>query len=161
MNTCLNGLNPENYSEYDSKDICLECGGHCCKLGGVIVTKDEVEAIIERGFPNHFIPLSDDVYGIEWGFEGRCNYLTNGGCSIYPVRPLGCRMFPVVQTRSGEVILVECPLSFHLTKEELTKRVRILKQRPSDILKESEHLREDYFKDLHMRLSKFNYRKLI
>ena len=81
------------------EDICAECGSHCCKLGGVVATRNEVDAILAEGYPNYFIRLSDEVYGVEWGDDGHCPYLDQSKCSIYSVRPLGCRMFPVVQTQ--------------------------------------------------------------
>jgi Fe-S-cluster containining protein len=142
------------------KDVCLECGSHCCKLGGVVATQNEVDAITERGFPNYFIRLSDEVYGIEWGEDGTCAYLEDGRCTIYPVRPLGCRMFPVVQTRSNDIILIECKLAEQLTEEDLETRKRVLKQRPIHIIRESSTLREDHIHDLQMRAAKYNHQKL-
>lgn len=147
-------------TETNSKDICFKCEAYCCKFGGVIATKNEVDAIIARGYTNHFFLLSDDVYGIDWGDDGTCVYLEDDVCVIYPVRPLGCRMFPVVQTRSNEIILIECPVSSHLSEEELIKRKRILKQRPMYIVRGAENLREEHIKELQIRASKYGHQKL-
>jgi Fe-S-cluster containining protein len=159
MIACLSIGEHTNRNDIDLDDICIECGGYCCRLGGVVATKNEVDAIIQRGYPNHFIQLSSDVYGTEWGDDGTCVYLENGRCTIYAVRPLGCRMFPVVQTRSGDVILIECPLAAQLS-EELAKRKKVLKQRPNYIIKESACLREEYIKDLQIRATRYHHQKL-
>ncbi|MGD9396227.1 MAG: YkgJ family cysteine cluster protein [Candidatus Thorarchaeota archaeon] len=141
----------------NSNDICFECGGQCCKFGGIVATLNEVDAIIERGHPNYFEKLKDDVYGTKWGRDGICAYFENGACSIYSVRPMGCRMFPVIQTRSGEIILIECPLASHLSDEEVFRRKEILIQRPRYIVRESELHREGHIKDLQIRVSKWNH----
>lgn len=144
----------------DPKDICFECEGQCCKIGGVIATEHEVDAIIQNGYPNHFERLSNDVYGIRWGEDGICTYFENNECSIHSVRPLGCRMFPVVQTSSDDIILVECPLSTQLSHDELIKRKEILRQRPQYIARESMHHREDHVKILQMRIARWNHQVL-
>jgi Fe-S-cluster containining protein len=153
-----------NIGEHDTrnntKDVCHDCGNQCCKLGGVVATKNEVDAITERGYPNHFVKITRDVYGLEWGKDGSCVYLNDSGCSIYPVRPLGCRMFPVVQTRSHDVILVKCPLASYLSDDEITTRRRILLQRPKYIIKESEHLRQNHIKDLKIRIANYEHEKI-
>ena len=149
-----------NIGEHDTKDVCSDCGNHCCKLGGVVATKNEIDAITERGYPDYFVKLSKDVYGLDWGNDGSCVYLNDLGCSIYHVRPLGCRMFPVVQTRNHDVILVKCPLVSYLSDDEILTRKRILHQRPKYIIMESEHIRCNHIKDLKIRLTKYGHQKL-
>ncbi len=153
-----------NIGEHDAriitKDICSDCGSQCCKLGGVVATKNESDAITERGYPNHFVKLKCDVYGIDWGKDGSCVYLNDSGCSIYHVRPLGCRMFPVVQTRNHDVILVKCPLASSLSDDEISTRKRILLQRPNYVIRESEHLRQNHEKDLRMRIAKYEHERV-
>ena len=140
----------------DPKDICAACGGICCKLGGVVATRNEIDAIIERGYPSHFIEIADGVYGTEWGDDGVCPYFIDNECSIHEVRPLGCRLFPVVQTTSRDILLIECPLAPHLSREEIQNSKEILTQRPDFITRRSEHLREEHAKELQMRVSRFN-----
>ena len=149
-------LNPQ----IDLQDTCFDCGNQCCKLGGVVATQNEVDAITKLEYPNHFVKLSTDVYGIEWENGGTCAYLENGKCSIYSVRPLGCRMFPVVQTQNHDIILVKCPLSSFISDDEIGKRRQILLQRPKDIIRKSEQIRSDHIKEVAIRASKYNYLKL-
>lgn len=142
------------------EDICAECGSHCCKLGGVVATRNEVDAILAEGYPNYFIRLSDEVYGVEWGDDGHCPYLDQSKCSIYSVRPLGCRMFPVVQTQRGNIVLVQCPLGSQLSDQEISRRKRLLIDRPEYILRESKHHRERHARELEMRASRYTHEQL-
>lgn len=150
----------EQDTRNDNKAICSDCGSQCCKLGGAVATKNEIDAIAELGYPNHFFKLSNDVYGLDWGSNGRCVYLNDSGCSIYPVRPLGCRMFPVVQTINHDVILVKCPLASSLSDDEILTRKRILFQRPKHILRESEQMRQNHIKDLQIWASRYDYQRV-
>ena len=137
------------------EDICYNCRGFCCQLGGIVATKEEVEAIQDQGYPNHFTQLSDDVFGTTWRENGVCRYFTENKCSIYSLRPLGCRMFPVVQTMSGDIIVIECPLASQLPEDELMTRKKILLQRPISIFRSSLKLRIEHYKKLRLRSSKY------
>jgi Fe-S-cluster containining protein len=150
-------MEPIDEDSRDLKDICAACGGVCCKLGGVVATRNEVDAIIDRGYQNYFIEIADSVYGTEWGDDGVCPYFRDNECSIHEVRPLGCRLFPVVQTTSRDILLIECPLAPHLSREEIQNSKIILSQRPDYITRRSEHLREEHAKELQMRISRFNH----
>ena len=67
------------------RDKCAKC---CEAIGTPIVTSEEVERIgtkpIMKDKDSMFIRSSDCV----------CSLLKNGLCSIYPVRPKGCREYP-------------------------------------------------------------------
>ncbi|MFX1578164.1 MAG: YkgJ family cysteine cluster protein [Promethearchaeota archaeon] len=153
----MNYENPDAENDIPAKEICHQCGGHCCTFGGAFATQNEVDAIIEYGYPNHFVRLSDGVYGTEWGHDGICPYLEDGLCSIYSLRPLGCRLFPVVQTGAGEIALVECPLANQLSEEEVLRRKHLLAQRPSFTTPESDHLRHMNLRELIIRGTKYNH----
>ncbi len=156
----MNPRDPNADENQSLEELCFECGAHCCRLGGVIATQNEVDAIIAEGFPNHFISVTQDVYGTDWGADGDCPYLEENKCSIYSVRPLGCRMFPVVQTRSNGIVLVHCPLGVQLTEDEKARRKQLLEQRPDYLLKGSEHHRSDHIDELETRARRYTYEEL-
>lgn len=160
MNICLNIGEQASEDDDDLESICQECGAVCCGLGGVVATQREVDAIRARGYPNYFVEIAAGIYGTEWGEKGECAYLKENQCTIHAVRPLGCRMFPVVQTRSEDIILIECPRASYLTEEQLESRKRMLMQRPRRIITKSDQHRDDHLDDLVMRASQFKHRKL-
>ena len=142
------------------EDVCAECDSHCCKLGGVVATRNEVDAVLAAGYPNYFMRLSEEVYGTEWSDDGHCPYLEQSKCSIYSVRPLGCRMFPVVQTQRGDIVLIHCPLRSQLSDQEISRRKKLLMDRPEYILRESRHHREKHTRELEMRASRYAHEQL-
>ncbi len=143
-------------SSNDELDICKSCGSHCCKFGGAVATGNEVSAIVEMGYPNHFISVSEDVFITEWGDDMACPYLTDGECEIYEVRPLRCRAFPVFQTGSGEVFLSQCPIASYLSQVEITAMARKLSECPSEILEGAASHLEPYVKALERKISRFD-----
>jgi Fe-S-cluster containining protein len=153
-------INKKQNTKDDLKDICLDCEGHCCKLGGVVATQNEVDAITKLGYPNYFVQLSNDVCGIEWENDGSCPYLMNGLCSIYSVRPLGCRIFPVIQDQNHDVTLIECPLSFSISDNEIEQRKQILIQRPNYIIRQSVEMRSEHIKNLTIRATRYSHKKI-
>ena len=60
---------------------------------------------------------------------GACVFLGGGGCSIYPYRPMGCRLYPLVYdpaTRRS-VLDAECPhRGEFMIREDDTRRLRSL-----------------------------------
>lgn len=58
-----------------------------------------------------------------------CPYIENGKCLIYPVRPLMCRLFGVVDD-------LKCPYvkpKFYLTSEEATKLIQMVYEEGFDV----------------------------
>jgi Fe-S-cluster containining protein len=135
---------------------CKSCGSHCCKFGGAVATRNEVTAIIEMGYPDYFVSVSNDVFITRWGADMTCPYLNEGACEIYEVRPLRCRAFPVFQTASGEVFLSQCPIASSLSEEEITSMARKLSECPSEILEGAASYLEPYSKTLERKISRYD-----
>ena len=81
---------------------CQRSGNCCSRPGGVVhVTDEDVSAIArhlgmsEAGFRSRYV--KKDSPTLVDGLGGRCIFLKDGAkttCSIYPVRPEGCRTWP-------------------------------------------------------------------
>ena len=94
---------------------CLRCG-KCCRGedNSVAVFPFEVRAIMERTGQSWLQVVEPPTEG-EWDLEGnfhtlewrlrkngeRCQYYYDGGCQIYPVRPLLCRTYPFYLEEDG------------------------------------------------------------
>jgi len=83
---------------------CTRCG-RCCVSGGgyyVFLNRNEAEEIrnylgLSIGwFRRRYLRcLRDGERVASWRDDGGCIFLASqGGCSIYPVRPLQCRTYP-------------------------------------------------------------------
>ena len=153
-------MNIDLLDEVDAAHLCKTCQAQCCKLGGATASKLEVEAIIAKGYINHFVKMSDDVYITKWVNDGVCPYLIENECSIYEVRPLGCRLFPVSMTLSGQVCLVKCPLASILAEETIEKRKALLLQRPRSFTLFGRSYLKSHINRIKMRISKFKVKKI-
>lgn len=103
--------------------ICQKCNGLCCKLGGTNLTKEEVSKVIDAGFDNHFAEIVSGIYELKSKKDGVCPYLMEDlSCEIHEVKPLICScwpFFPEFENGRVEQVLINCPLTKHLSTEEL------------------------------------------
>ncbi len=61
--------------------------------------------------------------------NGRCVFLDLNGkrCRIYEMRPLGCRLYPVVwDPERGVIVDKECPMRHTVTADEVFLKAKIL-----------------------------------
>jgi Fe-S-cluster containining protein len=115
--------------------FCLSCGA-CCREGPedsglVFVSRDEVEALVASGagtwdevaepYPD-FTPCGNRAavtFGWCLGHEGgRCRFLSDRGCTMYPARPWICRTYPFALL-AGDLVISDCPgLGGSISEEE-------------------------------------------
>jgi len=84
------------------KDFCSKCDMRCCARA--VVLPEERENIIKAAKLGFF--QSRRVFskrGKYYMIKGDpCPFLKENACSIYDVRPLNCRIFPLVLTHQGK-----------------------------------------------------------
>ena len=80
----------------DGDERCQNCGGLCCKsFAAVEVTWDEYERLRALGATR----LQLSLYGAHrLEIDYACEFLVEGRCSIYDVRPDICRRFFCTET---------------------------------------------------------------
>jgi len=110
-------------------DVCEKCGAACCKIGGADFTLIEMQRVLSAGFSDFFVKLNDDHYELTCK-KGICPYLTETNrCSIYELRPLVCRSFPVYISLSKDeekYSIIGCPLAKYLSKEEIEDKKKMV-----------------------------------
>jgi len=75
---------------------CISHGcSRCCRGTEMDLTKDDIARIEAAG---HLSFYRDDGSGPQLrNVDGRCFFLDGGGrCTIYAIRPWGCRLYPLV-----------------------------------------------------------------
>lgn len=103
---------------------CASCSGNCCrgKPGHIWVNTAEIYKISHYlkintvDFIRNYLHTVNNRYSLleipgEEGYDCIFYDTENGGCSIYPVRPIQCQQFPfwqIYRTRWQELI-AECP----------------------------------------------------
>jgi len=93
----------------------------------MILLPSDIERI-ERHGCRGFYEFRDGFYRLR-NVDGRCMFLRSGRCGIYEVRPLGCRVYPLVIVGEGVVEVDNfCPLLRRIPCEEIVKGVEELKK---------------------------------
>jgi Fe-S-cluster containining protein len=103
---CVAGAYARSLSETDPMQLSCGSGGcisNCCRSGSPIVLNPYEIALICRESGMSYEDLldiveTDRVNGFPLVMLPRdpaCHFWTEGGCRIYPARPLACRLFPL------------------------------------------------------------------
>jgi len=104
-------------------EVCLRCGARCCrgidyKSWYIRVTLRDIVRIsralcldVYRFIENYIVLIPQGLYSIPVlkAVEGSCIFLKETLCMIHHVKPIACRVYPVVPP--GEKLDVRCPLS--------------------------------------------------
>lgn len=76
---------------------CLKYNCHeCCKETEMQLSEKDIRKIEAIGFSRDEFSIVIDGVRVLKNVDGSCFFLKDGKCSIYPHRPLGCRIYPVV-----------------------------------------------------------------
>ena len=121
-------------SRRSNREICAECGGFCCSFGGATATREEYQEILKSGYEDHFVKMSDNCYITEWGENGICPYQEGSSCTIYDVRPLTCRKFPIVSFNKYDHFIAHCALTEQLSEEEIAELIEMSLQIPDELM---------------------------
>lgn len=94
-------LNPENMDRFMEAFECYRCG-KCCKgplLDGIALLPSDVKRLAGhvRMHPDKFVKKYAPVKraGRYCVMPYPCQFFTGKGCSVYPIRPISCRTFPL------------------------------------------------------------------
>lgn len=84
----------EGYFKFFGENICCKCGcSDCCEKGDYPLSDIELEYLMQ-GFillePSTKIQVQNNIKNMEKG--GKCPFLINKKCSVYPYRPIVCRV---------------------------------------------------------------------
>ena len=85
---------------------CIQCGKCCDVENGVVYLTGEDQIVIAdflemslKNFQKEFLKRNGEgIWEIRDEHPSRCRFLVDNQCSIYPVRPLQCRLYPFWST---------------------------------------------------------------
>ncbi len=92
------------------------------------LTKEDIERIEKLGYSrSYFVQVDENGIPRLRNVNGHCVFLDprTGRCKIYPYRPLGCRLYPLVYV-PGEGVIVDplCPKARQVPKDIIDKYSR-------------------------------------
>lgn len=108
------GRKSDRFAFVNFGGICSNCSENCCRRFYAVLLPDEEEEFKDHSFEVETTHGSVRAIGSRGGFP--CPYLDESGlCTIYPKRPLDCRLWPVMvyyDFSTGERIVyldLDCP----------------------------------------------------
>ena len=115
-------------------NCCLETKCiQCCVKTNMILTSHDIQTIQNMGYQYDFFVVEHNGWLQLKNRKGRCVFHDGTVCSIYPQRPKGCTLYPVVYDKDNACAILdwECPQRhcFSLSKrniQQLAMLVRIL-----------------------------------
>ena len=142
-------------TDLDYSNICKECGGYCCTHGGTVATRKEVDRIIDTGYPNKFIEITENCYVTDFREDLICPYFRENSCEIYPLRPLVCKKYPILTTDGEEHFLVHCPLTQYLSKDNLAQCIEAALEVPEELFTSIQRFMAPFSSRIDERMKKF------
>lgn len=98
----------EDYFEEHKEFICCKAGcSACCEKGDYPVTEEELKVLM-TGYSNlnneSKIRVQENIKTMERG--GACPFLLDKLCSIYPYRPMICRIYGLAYLTKNNIVKV-------------------------------------------------------
>ncbi len=98
----------EDYFEEHKEFICCKAGcSACCEKGDYPVTEEELKVLM-TGYSNlnneSKIRVQENIKTMERG--GACPFLLDKLCSIYPYRPMICRIYGLAYLAKNNIVKV-------------------------------------------------------
>jgi len=91
----------------------------------------DIQRLIDAGFdPEDFIVMRDGVPHLR-NVDGWCYFYNSKErlCKVYRIRPLGCRIYPVVYVEGEGVALDKlCPMRHTVSPKEFMAKAKVLKK---------------------------------
>lgn len=112
----------------------IPCVNHrcvrCCIETRMSLSVFDVTKILKRGYDHSDFTIQSDGGRQLKNISGRCVFLSEDGCMIYPYRPEGCQLYPLIYDEElrKAVIDILCPhaCEFEVKKEDITKLKNLL-----------------------------------
>jgi len=109
---------------------CSRCGV-CCTETEMLLSRDDIKRIEKKGFrKKYFMKISKDGYAQLRNYNGYCVFynLVEHCCVIYPDRPSGCGVYPVILDEDIDSIIIDdiCPERASVTFEEKEEKGKVV-----------------------------------
>ncbi len=108
---------------------CSGCG-ECCRETEMELSSDDIQRLVDAGYSSEdFIVVRDGVPRLR-NVDGWCYFYSPAEkkCRVYRIRPLGCRLYPVVYVDGEGVVLDDlCPMRHTVSEKEFKRKARALK----------------------------------
>ena len=102
----------------------------CCLETRMPLSRDDIKQILKLGYSlEYFAAKTSEGWRLKNRY-GRCVFLDEEGCKIYPQRPEGCRLYPLVYNEASETAMLDdlCPHNdeFKVNDEDIERLIDLL-----------------------------------
>ncbi len=129
-------------------------------MGGALATKSEVDRVVQAGYSNKFIEITENCYITDFEKDLSCSYLKDSVCEIYPVRPLLCQKYPIFSTDGEEHYLVHCPLTQYLSKDDIDQCLATASAVPEELFTSVQRFMAPFGAKIDERMRKFKMERI-
>ncbi|NHJ03358.1 MAG: YkgJ family cysteine cluster protein [Candidatus Heimdallarchaeota archaeon] len=115
----------------------------CCRDTKMILSQNDIKRIETAGYKIEEFSFKDEEGFIKLkNIENKCYFLQNNKCSIYLIRPQGCKFYPIIYDLDEKKAILdpECPLIDTIPLKMVTRFTNNLKKFIQLILKEKEEI---------------------
>lgn len=106
---------------------CFRCG-ICCQETEMLLSNEDIERLEREGYCREFFTsLNKEGYVKLSNTSGHCVFYdaNNHQCKVYAVRPLGCRLFPVILVEATGIRVDNiCPAKVKFEDKTIAERGR-------------------------------------
>ena len=105
----------------------------CCYNTEMPLTEDDMRRLEALGYRREEFAVKgpDGVWRLR-NVDGHCFFLDprTGACKVYPYRPQGCRLYPLVYDPDSDAVIVdpECPMAHTVDPEEAARLAPYVKK---------------------------------
>lgn len=145
-----------------SSDFCDSCDKRCCFQASPCLTSAERNRILKATGKDLFKRVQGSYFPRL--INGACAFFSEGRCTINEIKPMDCRIFPVVRGRDGMFIDAYCPEHGEIPAGDMAEMVAMAsctvpREAPSKGIPLREYLGmrgEDFRKRFFRELEKHN-----
>lgn len=123
------------------RNVCRDHGCvSCCYGTEMLLSRDDVQRIANLGFKEDFFAVESKGFKVLRNRDGRCVFHDGDKCTIYPDRPLGCKLYPVIFDENVNhpvkdklcPFRAEFPLPFKVRQESSKAYLKLMGERQAD-----------------------------
>lgn len=104
---------------------CFRCGV-CCQETEMLLSNEDIERLERKGYSREFFAsLNKEGYFKLSNVRGFCVFYEakNHECRVYPIRPLGCCLYPVIFVESSGIRVDNiCPAKGNFEGKTIAER---------------------------------------
>ncbi|MGC8913353.1 MAG: YkgJ family cysteine cluster protein [Thermoplasmata archaeon] len=94
-----------------SSEVKIQCISNgcflCCMDTEMMLLEEDIVKLENAGYKQNEFSYIEDGFVLLKNVDGHCVFLKAGLCSVYPIRPAGCKLYPFVFDADNEIVKLD------------------------------------------------------